>query len=91
MNPVIIAALVVGAATVGAVMLAVSAFRRPLPNLAGTLNAVFDTSDPLLTGPGLDGSTPAGRYVEFTYTEERDDGVPVLTPKALLSEVRDVR
>ena len=58
MNPVIIAALVVGAATVGAVMLAVSAFRRPLPNLAGTLNAVFDTSDPLLTGPGLDGSTP---------------------------------
>lgn len=53
MNPIIIASLVLGAATVGAVMLAVSAFRRPLPHLAKTLAAVAGESDypVLLLGP----------------------------------------
>jgi hypothetical protein len=59
MNPIIIASLVVGAATVGAVMLAVAAFRRPLPHLAGTLTAVFDHPDANSPGTGLDSSAPA--------------------------------
>ncbi|MEO8394271.1 MAG: DUF6531 domain-containing protein, partial [Chloroflexota bacterium] len=42
------------------------------------------------TASGLGGGTPSGRYAEFAYVEERDDGMVVSDPKALLSEVRDV-
>ena len=34
--------------------------------------------------------TPSGRYVEFTYTEQRSNGSLVASPKALLATVRDV-
>ena len=43
------------------------------------------------TASGLDGGSPSGRYVEFGYTPEKNDGVTVSTPKALLANVRDVR
>jgi len=43
------------------------------------------------TASGLSGSTPGGRYVEFDYTPEKDDGVTVSSPKALLASVQDVR
>lgn len=39
---------------------------------------------------GLDGVTPAGRYVEFTYIEKKLDGSVVTPTGALLSEVQDV-
>ena len=38
------------------------------------------------------GDTPSGRFVQFTYIEEYVDGIPKSpSPKALLSQVRDVR
>ena len=40
---------------------------------------------------GLDGGSPSGRYVEFSYTTEKDDGSAVASPEALLASVRDVR
>jgi RHS repeat-associated protein len=43
------------------------------------------------TAGGLDSGSPTGRYVEFGYVPERDDGVVVGSPKALLATVRDVR
>jgi len=36
-------------------------------------------------------STPSGRYVEFGYTPEKNDGSTITSPKALLASVRDVR
>jgi tight adherence protein C len=58
MNPATIASLLLGAATIGAILLAVSAFRRPLPHLAKTLTTLTATDDTLLTGPRVDGSAP---------------------------------
>ena len=51
MNPVTIAALVLGAAVLGAVLLAVSAFRRPMPHLAKTLSATFGADFGFRAGP----------------------------------------
>lgn len=48
MTPVLIASLVVGAALTGAVILAVTMFRRPLPHLARTLTAVTGQGDPII-------------------------------------------
>ena len=59
MNPVTIASLLLGAAAVGAVVLAVAAFRRPLPHLAKTLTALTVTDDLMLTGAAPVGSAPA--------------------------------
>jgi TolB protein len=42
------------------------------------------------TASGLDGVSPSGRYVEFTYITEKSDGVDVPTPRPLLATVRDV-
>ena len=37
-------------------------------------------------------TTPVGRYIEFTYRKQYDDGTAVTTsPQALLDKVRDVR
>lgn len=43
------------------------------------------------TVTGLTGSMPSGRYVEFTYTPEKQNGVTISSPRALLEQVRDVR
>lgn len=43
------------------------------------------------TAADLDTNSPSGRYVEFSYLPEKDDGVLVSSPKALLAQVRDVR
>ncbi|RMF76784.1 MAG: RHS repeat protein, partial [Chloroflexi bacterium] len=43
------------------------------------------------TASGLNGGSPSGRYIEFDYVSEKDDGVEVTTPRALLSSVADVR
>jgi hypothetical protein len=40
---------------------------------------------------GLEGGTPLGRYVEFTYTPEKNNGQPVTGAKALLASIQDVR
>jgi tight adherence protein C len=58
-SPVTIASLLLGAAAVGAVVLAVAAFRRPLPHLAKTLTALTVTDDLILTGAAPVGSAPA--------------------------------
>ncbi len=42
------------------------------------------------TASGLNLSTPTGRYVEFSYTPQQSNGVPISAPKALLASVRDV-
>lgn len=43
------------------------------------------------TASNLAGSNPSGRYVELDYLPERDAGIVVNNPKALLASVRDVR
>lgn len=43
------------------------------------------------TASNLNGSTPSGRYVEFTYTPEKINANTVIETKALLQLVRDVR
>jgi len=40
---------------------------------------------------GLDGVNPTGRYVEFTFTTEKSNGVDVPSPRALLHKVKDAR
>ncbi|MEP7286647.1 MAG: DUF6531 domain-containing protein, partial [Chloroflexota bacterium] len=40
---------------------------------------------------GLGTGSPAGIYVEFGYTPQKNNGVTVGSPKALLASVRDVR
>lgn len=40
---------------------------------------------------GLDGTTPGGRYIEFVYTNEKLDGMPIIGAKALLHQIQDVR
>lgn len=55
MNPITIASLIVGAALAGAIVLAVAAFRRPVPHLAKTLTAISGRSD-TITVTGLDGA-----------------------------------
>lgn len=64
MNPVTIASLVLGAAALGAVLLAVSAFRRPMPHLAKTLSATFGTSESVLTGGDLGGAATGSTLVD---------------------------
>lgn len=54
MNPVTIASLIVGAAVAGAVLVAVAAFRRPVPHLAKTLTAISGHGDPIIV-TGLQG------------------------------------
>ena len=43
------------------------------------------------TGSGLGGSNPSGRYVEFGYSPERQNGIVISNPHALLTRIRDVR
>jgi RHS repeat-associated protein len=43
------------------------------------------------TAAGLSTTTPSGRYIEFSYTQQRSNGALVATPKALLASVKDVR
>jgi RHS repeat-associated protein len=43
------------------------------------------------TASGLDGSSPTGRYVEFGYAPEKNDGSAISTPGALLISIQDVR
>lgn len=43
------------------------------------------------TASGLSGGSPSGRYVEFTYTQERSNGSVVTNARALLASVQDVR
>ncbi len=43
------------------------------------------------TATGLDTATPSGRYVEFGYVEEHQNGSVAANPDALLETVRDVR
>ncbi|MBN8595225.1 MAG: PD40 domain-containing protein [Anaerolineae bacterium] len=43
------------------------------------------------TATGLATATPGGRYVEYGYTPEKNNGVTIANPKALLATVRDVR
>lgn len=43
------------------------------------------------TASGLDTATPTGRYVEFAYVVELDNGGPAATSRPLLASVRDVR
>jgi YD repeat-containing protein len=42
------------------------------------------------TATGLSGGTPAGRYIEFAYTTQKNNGSVITSPKALLYSVRDV-
>ncbi len=42
------------------------------------------------TATGLGGGSPTGRYVEFGYTPQKNNGVTVGSPKALLANARDV-
>lgn len=39
---------------------------------------------------GLSGASPAGRYVEFGYTTQKQNGVVITSPKPLLNTIRDV-
>lgn len=51
----------------------------------GQLWRVGDHETTSLTG------TPSGRYIEFGYTPEKNNGSTIMSPKALLASVRDVR
>ncbi len=42
------------------------------------------------TASGLDGGSPTGRFVEFTYTQERSNGSVVTNARPLLASVEDV-
>ena len=55
MNAVTVASLVVGAAVMGAVLLLITAFRRPVPHLAKTLNALAGAGDGSVGSLSLDG------------------------------------
>jgi RHS repeat-associated protein len=39
---------------------------------------------------GLETGSPSGRYIEFGYTPEKDNGTTITSPEALLNTVRDV-
>jgi RHS repeat-associated protein len=43
------------------------------------------------TSSGLTGSSPTGRYIQFSYVTEKLNGSAVSNPRALLSSIRDAR